>query len=109
MLIRLLEVDVYDEGEINTGESEPGWGRGQTWNTKHQIRGFCPLGFLQHPVCRVPVRLKVTCQQVGLSKLWLCSFFEIRSGVLPFFWTPPLGVQPDAGQKKASYEALFSG
>lgn len=63
-------------------------------------RGFCLLGFLQHPVCRVPVRLKVTCQQVGLSKLWLGSFFEVRSRVFPFFWSLPLGEQPDAGQKR---------
>lgn len=32
MLIRLLEVDVYDEGEINTGEFWSGAGRGQAWD-----------------------------------------------------------------------------
>lgn len=35
MLIRLLEVDVYDEGEINTGEfrTPAVWGRGPRHET----------------------------------------------------------------------------
>ena len=66
MLIRLLEVDVYDEAEINTGEFRAG-SMGITTTAGAFPR---PPGGIRALMGRVLKRLKVVSQQRVVSKLW---------------------------------------
>lgn len=63
MLIRLLEVDVYDEDEINTGQFPPGDRAGRALSSKPGL--LCLLGFACHLPTQVMVGLKVMCPGSG--------------------------------------------